>query len=338
MKLPASAIITLLLFGACANAQSSDTTGLHSRRLKVFASVLSGQVNNSVGLKRSVGAYFRVEGDTVWSIVPNSNTLSFGSAFSQSNGKRRYYVCGGNGLFRTEDLGASWRMLTTWTTMEVLAVAIDPVNPMIVYISTPFGMFRSIDDGATWKESIRGMKKWYVQHVVVDQNNPTQLYAAAEDDVYRSRNRGDWWTPLHVGVKEVRAVLQHPRKTSTLVVGTEDEGIRVSQDAGRSWSTGAGTGGHTFLTFASTMDGKQIFAGGWKTGLWRSADDGRTWSRISDALNVEEIYSLCIHPDDQNHLYLGSRGDGLLESFDAGLTWNFTALPGTQILHVGVYP
>ncbi len=337
MKIVITIVTCVVWFGQSALSQAA-IPALQSSGLKVFAAVLSGQVNNSVGLKRTVGAHVRAEGDTAWTVVPNSNTLSFGVGFSQLNGSRRYYVCGGNGLFRTENDGASWRMLTNWTTMEVLAVAVDPVNPMIIYISTPWGVFRSIDDGATWHESIRGMKKWYVQHVVIDNTNPMHLYAAAEDDVYRSRNRGDWWTPLRVGVKEVRTVMQHPRKVLALFVGCEDEGIRTTTDGGKTWTTAAGTQGHTFLTFAASKDGKQLYAAGWKTGVWASSDDGRTWMRISDALHIEEAYSLCVHPSDPAHVYLGSRGDGLLESLDGGITWKKTALDGSQVTHVAIYP
>jgi len=337
MKIVFTVIICFVCFGRGAWSQT-PLPALQSSGLKVFAAVLSAQADNTVGKKRNVGAFVRGVDDTLWTVVPNSNTLSFGVGFSQLNTNRRYYVCGGNGLFRTENDGASWRMLTDWKTMEVLAVSIDPVNPMIIYISTPWGVFRSIDDGATWHESIRGMKKWYVQHIVIDNTNPAHLYAAAEDDVYRSRNRGDWWTPLRVGVKEVRTVMQHPRNVLALFVGCEDEGIRMTTNGGKTWTTAEGTQGHTFLTFAASKDGKRLYAAGWKTGVWASSNEGRTWARISDALQIEEAYSLCVHPTDLMHLYLGSRGDGLLESLDGGVTWKKTALDGSQITHVAIYP
>ncbi len=320
------------------SVRASDAPGLHSSRLKFFAAVFSGQVNNSVGMQRRVGAFVRPEGDTAWTVVPNTNTLSFGVGFSQNRAARRYYVCGGNGLFRTENDGASWRMLTNWKTMEVLSVVVDPVTPTTLYITTPFGIFRSADDGATWQEATRGMKKWFVERMAIDRKDPSHLYAAGEDDIYASTNRGSLWTPLHVGAKEVRSIFQHLRDRSVLFAGTEDEGIRVSRNGGKTWGTAAGTEGSNILAFASSGDGKNIFAGGYKTGVWKSTDDGRSWKHVSDALNIEEIASLCVHPEDANHIYIGSHGEGLFESMDGGITWKFTGLPGTQIMQVAFYP
>lgn len=323
--------------GAAAGSPS-DTSGVRAARPKLFAAVLFGPANNTVGMSRRVGVFVRPDGDTTWTVVPNANTMSFGAGYSVKNGVPRYFVCGGNGLFRSDDRGASWRMVTDWRTMEVLSVAIDPVNPAVMYIATPFGVFRSRDDGATWKESIGGMKKWFVQTVLIDSNDPSRLYAAAEDDVYLSTNRGEKWTPLHCGVKEVRAALQHPRDHAILVVGTEDEGIRCTRDGGKTWSTGHGTEGMTFLAFAASRDGKNIYAGGFKTGVWKSDDDGRSWSRISDALHIEAVYSVFVHPDDPDHLFLGGEGAGLLESMDAGVAWRRTGLSGMHIMQISMFP
>jgi len=323
--------------GAAA-ASLSDSSGMRSARPKLFAAVLFGAANNTVGMSRRVGVFVRPDGDTSWTVAPNANTMSFGAGYSVKNGAPRYYVCGGNGLFRSDDRGASWRMLTNWRTMEVLAVAIDPVNPVVIYIATPFGVFRSMDDGVTWKESIGGMKKWFVQTVFMDSNDPSRLFAAAEDDLYLSTNRGEKWTPLHCGVKEVRAALQHPRNPAILVVGTEDEGVRFTHDGGKTWNTGRGTEGKTFLAFAASRDGKNMYAAGFKTGVWKSDDDGRSWSCISGALPVEAVYSLLVHPGDPNHLYLGGEGAGLLESTDAGVTWRRTGLAGMHIMQISMFP
>jgi photosystem II stability/assembly factor-like uncharacterized protein len=319
-------------------ASPTDTTGLRSQRPKLFAAVLFAAANNTVGMRKQMGVFVRAEGDTAWAVIPNSNTMAFGAGYSMDDRGRRYYVCGGNGLFRTDNDGTSWRMLTDWRTMEILSVAVDPSNAKTIYVCTPFGMFRSVDDGATWMESIRGMKKWFVQQLIIDRDDPSRLYAAGEEDVYVSTNRGDRWTPLHAGVKEVRAIFQHPRNRAILLAGTEDEGIRCSHDGGKTWFTGQGSEGGTFLAFAASSDGRSIFAGGFATGVWKSTDVGRSWRKISEALTTRAVYALFVHPEDPAHLFLGGEGAGLLESRDGGRTWTLAGLPGTHIKQIAMFP
>jgi photosystem II stability/assembly factor-like uncharacterized protein len=217
-------------------------------------------------------------------------------------------------------------------------VAVAPLDEKTIFIATPYGVFRSRDDGASWNESMRGMKKWFVQDVVFDCASPNVLFATAEDDLYRSDDLGQWWTPLHAGVKEVRAVFQLPNQHAVLLVGTEDEGIRVSAD-GRTWTTAGGTAGQTVIAFSAAQDGSAIYAAGFKTGVLKSTDNGRSWTKISDAsLAVEAINEILVHPSDADHLYLGSNENGLWESTDGGISWKQTALPGMLILQIGMYP
>lgn len=331
-------IAAAFLVCTLAPAQSNRGPAL-AKGQKLFVSVLSGSVNNSVGLNRRVGVFVRAQGDSGWRVVPNTNTLAFGSGYSGFGDSVRYYACGGNGLFRSEDAGASWRMLTGWNTMEVLDVAVDPQDRTNIYIATPFGVFRSTDDGATWRESIRGMKKWYVQDVMFDRADPNVLYAVSEDDMYRSKNKGAVWSALHAGfTTEVRAMLQHPADRNILLAGSEDKGIRVTHDGGSKWMTGKGSEGQTILAFASSGDGAALYAAGFKTGVLKSTDRGRTWNKVSDSsLACEAVYAMLVDPRDSSHLLLGGNGSGLWESNDAGATWRQTELPGTHIMHLGIY-
>ena len=59
-------------------------------------------------------------------------------------------------IYRTEDFGESWTLLTTGTNgipadYPTRAVREDPVREGLVYAGTEFGVFVSLDDGATWE-------------------------------------------------------------------------------------------------------------------------------------------------------------------------------------------
>jgi len=62
-----------------------------------------------------------------------------------------------------------------------------------------------------------------------------------------------------------------------------------------------------------------LFAGT-LTGIYKSTNDGKTWTRSGDA-SLGLVQSLALHPGDKNILYAG--GDaGVLQSLDRGATWN----------------
>ncbi|HMQ86727.1 MAG TPA: glycosyl hydrolase [Flavilitoribacter sp.] len=78
-------------------------------------------------------------------------------------------------------------------------------------------------------------------------------------------------------------------------------------------------------------------------GAWRSKDGGNTWTCISDGFFGGSIGAVAVAPSDPNVIYVGEgeetiRGDvssgwGLWRSTDAGTTWKYIGLRGSE--HIG---
>ncbi len=78
-------------------------------------------------------------------------------------------------------------------------------------------------------------------------------------------------------------------------------------------------------------------------GVWKTADGGNTWSCISDGFFGGSIGAVAVAPSDPNVIYVGegeqtvrgnvSSGNGLWRSTDAGVSWKFIGLEGTE--HIG---
>jgi hypothetical protein len=115
-------------------------------------------------------------------------------------------------------------------------------------------------------------------------------------------------------------------------------GFMVSRDAGLTWTPMALAGRADFhvLTVQPT-DGDVLygFNAAIDPGLYRSLDGGRTWSVMEspDLMRLGGPYALAVHPDDRDVLLAGTRG-GLLESRDAGRTWELVALEGLPVTAV----
>ncbi len=303
-----------------------------------YAAVFLNRGHISGGATSNIGLFKRIPGDTVWSNMYHPNLFTFGIGFWERGTTRRYYIAAGNGLHRSTDGGKTWCVLTTWKTEEILSVALDPVDSSILYVATPFGVFKSTDDGARWERKAKGMKKWYVQRIIVDRANPQTLYAAAEDDLYETTDGGEHWNQLRVGVPGILSVLQHPQRASVILVGTEDHGVQVTTDGGQTWRSGQDLPQTSFYALRSSGSGETLYAGGYQTGLWKSEDLGRSWSLVWPAPGVEAIYSIFVHPDDPKHLLVGTCGQGVYESFDGGNSWKNIGLQGAHVKQIELYP
>jgi len=84
-------------------------------------------------------------------------------------------------------------------------------------------------------------------------------------------------------------------------------------------------------------------------GVWKTTDAGNTWENISDGFYGGSIGALAVSESDPNIIYVGegeqtlrgnvSSGKGLWKSLDAGETWNFIGLEGSEhIARIRVHP
>lgn len=130
-----------------------------------------------------------------------------------------------NGIFKSTDGGATWvhrsnglpNLFGPGTSQgDVLAMAINPANPQVLYAavvnlySTPINgrVFKTTDGGANWFETSTGIAGQDVRALLIDPNDATgeTIYAGTGGDganpggVYRSTNGGANWNSLSIGL------------------------------------------------------------------------------------------------------------------------------------------
>ena len=319
--------------GAGAQAQGPPTTG------RMFATVLlvrGSVVGNSTG---GFGLYVRSSAsDTSWRKITKGNIISFGIGQFDNGRTRRLYLAGGNGLHRSTDGGETWKIITSWRTEEILGVVPDPVDSAMMYVATPFGVFKTTDDGLTWNRKMNGINPWYIQRIIMDGRDRSVLYAAGESDLFRTTDGGESWRGMGSGCREILAVLQHPVRREVILVAGEEAGIRRTTDGGATWSAARGLEGTSVYTFRASPDGRSLYAAGWQTGIWRSTDDGASWEQLWTGPDAEAVYSLFVDPANPAHLMVGSVAKGLFESLDGGAHWKYAGLTGAQVKQIEIYP
>lgn len=254
-------------------------------------------------------------------------------AFHPANADILYAGSAGGGLWKTESQGIgedAWqRVPTGFPILAIASIAIDPSNPDVMYIGTGetygaepaepgivnrktrgtygIGILKTTDGGATWsqvltfeQDQIKG-----VQDLVIDAQNPSEIFAATSDGVFRSTDAGLGWT-LVLDLVDCIDIELDPVNPDVLYVSQGNFnttlsplfcGIFKSTDNGDSFNELVGNGllgawsGNAKLVI-DPIDPQTIYASlqvGWGNGalttpggLYRSSNGGLNWTDIND--------------------------------------------------------
>jgi photosystem II stability/assembly factor-like uncharacterized protein len=220
------------------------------------------------------------------------------------------------GVFRTSDGGKSWqKVLFVDDETGASSLVMDPGNPMVLFAGMwrvrryPWmldsggasgGIFRSIDDGTTWKKLTEGLPEEATGRIGLGAapSNPRHIYALVENKkgtLYDSTDLGDHWRM----VSNNHNLAARGFYFSELVVSPQDENkiyflsfnIMLSEDGGKTArATSARVHVDHHAMWIDPQDPNRIINGN-DGGVYISSDAGKTW-RYLDNLPIEQFYSV----------------------------------------------
>ena len=260
-----------------------------------------------------------------------------------------YLVLSG-GVFRSRDGGITWEPRVEGlpfdsssggrdTTYYVEELLVDPEEPEILYAAIGRfegvlgGVYRSTDAGASWAPAHEGLPlPLKVYDLAFDPSDSRSLYAATPAGVFGSTDRGGHWNPTPRKLPTPAAsVAIDPKAPATLLTGTGDGRLFVSDDGGERWRL-------TALEIPSVLpsaihvltiapgDPSILFAHGPGHRVTaRSIDGGLTWELLASP-GFGDVVELLVDPRDPKRVLasVGQAG-GVFLSTDLGDRW-------TQIL------
>ncbi len=103
----------------------------------------------------------------------------------EASNTRTVYM--GAGLFRSNDQGKTWKRVALENSQHIARIAINPKNPDIVFVAAlgpvytdggERGLYKTTDNGKTWKKVINPPKFTGAVEVIIDKVNPNIVYAA----------------------------------------------------------------------------------------------------------------------------------------------------------------
>jgi photosystem II stability/assembly factor-like uncharacterized protein len=221
----------------------------------------------------------------------------------------------------------------------MLSLSASASNPRVVYAAGYGGVFRSDDNGETWRNVTGSLKN--VTNLAADPGDARTAYAIA-GNVFRTTDGGATWTPINTGLFRPNKVLIDPAEPKTVYVsgdcgvifktGSRHIGIAKSTDGGNTWkdaTEGLSESGFDGCVVGLVLDpsnSQHLYARSDYAGLhgnWESLDGAATWSKTT-AL----VPGVAIVADPASSRRFGTNAERVLASNDGGLTWNVQAGEG----------
>ncbi len=160
-----------------------------------------------------------------------------------------------------------------------------------------------------------------VQSIACAPSDPSTIYVGTFSGVYKTENKGNKWSVCGQGLplNDVSAVAVHPKKASHIYAGTWGRGLSRSIDGGETWQDiwpGDAQLHITCITISVLTP--DIVWVGTESGLYKSKDQGATWSHVYLSGRVTAV---TVHPDDASVLFMGIDIRGTFKSTDGGTSW-----------------
>ena len=340
-----------------------------NNRNRYFAAVASGGVWKTINSGTTWTPVFDSQGSYSIGVVvldpKNPSVVWVGTGENNSQRSVGY----GDGVYRSDDGGRTWKNLGLKKSEHIGRIVIDPRNTDIVYVAAqgPLwapggerGLYKTTDGGKTWTSILSISENTGVTDLVMDPRDSNILYAASyqrrrhvwtlinggpESAIYKSTDGGATWSKLLTGLPTEEmgriGLAISPANPdvvyATIEAANKAGGVFRSKDRGATWERrnefDAGAMYYARI-FADPKNVDRIYV--MNVLIMVSDDGGKTLRRQPDTHKHVDNHALWIDPADTDYHLVGGDG-GIYESFDRGATWHFKAnLPVTQFYDVAV--
>src|SRR5215213_3463920 len=235
--------------------------------------------------------------------------------------------------YKSVDGGQSWKSIRTGIIddSDIFAIDIDPRDPNHIIASACSGIYESKNGGENWRK-VQGIPsqsrrtRAILQHPSV----PGMVFAGTTEGFWLSDKGGDAdsWMVTTSRQLEINSIAVHPSRPDTIFIGTNNYGVMVSSDGGKSFTptNGGFSGRFANAILADRETPNRIYASTINTAtgggfFFVSNDNGESWRPSMRSMPSRLItYAILQDARDANVIYLGTNL-GVYRSTDRGTSW-----------------
>ena len=240
------------------------------------------------------------------------------------------------GVCRSDDGGKNWTqsnsgMDETGAT-HILLDPSSPVDARVLYVAGfGRGVYKSSDAGRTWSLKNQGITQkepfaWRLARssngtlyvVMARRSEDGSIGNAGDGALYRSTDGAEHWQPvvLPEGTNGPNGLAIDPNSPDRLYLAAwaratgahgDGGGVFLSEDGGKSWKQVLDEDRHIYDVTIDPSDPKILYAAGFESSAWRSADRGLHWTRIP-GFNFKWAQRVIPDPLDHNKIYITTFG------------------------------
>jgi len=280
----------------------------------------------------------------------------------------RIDVSHGDGVYKSTDAGRTWAHMGLEDTRHIGEIIIHPNDPDTVWVAAlghafgrnqQRGVFKSIDGGRTWKQTLFVSDKAGAIDITLDKTNPRILYATmweayrsfhqissgGEDSgIWRSIDGGETWENISTnrglpeGILGKIGIDASPAQSGRVyaIVEHDEGGMYRTDDYGETWQFVGpnkdiiSRAWYYMHVHADPQDPDTVYVNNLR--FWKSIDGGATYTMIGTPHG--DNHDLWIDPNNTQIMVQGNDG-GANVSVNGGVSWStIFNQPTAQFYHI----
>jgi photosystem II stability/assembly factor-like uncharacterized protein len=240
------------------------------------------------------------------------------------------------GVCISDDAGTTWRRsskgMPETAATHILLDEKSPVDARVLYV-TGFGtgVWKSVDGGRSWTLKNNGLpeKEPFAWRMTMDRDGALYLVMARRSEngsygndedgaLYKSTDGAESWKRIRLprrvnGPNGLAVDPDDPRRMylaawcRETAKGPADGGIYLTNDGGRTWKCVHSKDQHVYDVTIDPKAPDVIYATGFESAAWRSANRGRTWKRIK-GYNFKWGHRVVVDPYNRGMIYVTTFG------------------------------
>lgn len=245
--------------------------------------------------------------------------------------------------YKTTDGGSSWRLVKDGMIddSDVFSIDIDPADPDKIIAAACSGIYRSTNKGEKWTK-VQGIpaQSRRTRDILYNPGPGASntVYAATTEGFWMSINGGVSWSLTTSKNIEINSIAVHPDAPNRVFIGTNNFGVMVSNDGGRSFKVDNGnfSSRFTYNVVADVERPNRLYATTINTAtgggfVFVSDDFGVSWRQAVTNIDTNRTIAYSIVQDrvTPDNLFLATNF-GVFRSTNRGLTWNLITGPKPQ--------